>query len=74
MRLRDLDYHQQINLILKTQTKILHYDTFALPDGSYSIADIQDHFDFIIKKRETLTENPAVKIYPNKIKNRIVFK
>ena len=43
-------------------------------DGSYSIADIQDYFEFIIKKHETLTENPPVQIYPNKIKNRIVFK
>ena len=25
-------------------------DTFDLPDGSYSIADIQDCFEFIIKK------------------------
>ena len=25
-------------------------DTFDLPDGSYSIADIQDYFEFIIKK------------------------
>ena len=49
-------------------------DTFDLPDGSYSIADIQDYFEFIIKKHETLTENPPVQIYPNKIKNRIVFK
>ena len=49
-------------------------DTFDLPDGSYSIADIQDHFEFIIKKHETLTENPPIQIYPNKIKNRIVFK
>ena len=24
-------------------------DTFDLPDGSYSIADIQDYFEFIIK-------------------------
>ena len=46
-------------------------DTFDLPDGSYSIADIQDYFEFIIKKHETLTENPPVQIYPNKIKNRI---
>ena len=23
-------------------------DTFALPDGSYSISDIQDYFEFII--------------------------
>ena len=25
-------------------------DTFDLPDGSYFIADIQDYFEFIIKK------------------------
>ena len=49
-------------------------DTFDLPDGSYSIADIQDYFEFIINKHETLTENLPVQIYPNKIKNRIVFK
>ena len=49
-------------------------DTFDLPDGSYYIADIQDYFEFIIKKHEILTENPPVQIYPNKIKNRIVFK
>ena len=49
-------------------------DTFDLLDGSYSIADIQDYFEFIIKKYETLTENQPVQIYPNKIKNRIVFK
>ena len=49
-------------------------DTFDLPDSSYSIADIQDYFEFIIKKHETLTENPPIQIYPNKIKNRIVFK
>ena len=49
-------------------------DSFDLPDGSYSIADIQDYFKFIIKKHDTLTENPPVQIYPNKIKNGIVFK
>ena len=49
-------------------------DTFHLPDGSYSIFDIQDYFQFIIKKHETLTENPPIQIFPNKIKNRIVFK
>ena len=45
-----------------------------MPDGSYSVSDIQDYFEFIIKKHETLTENPPIQIYPNKIKNRIVFK
>ena len=50
-------------------------DTFDLPDGSYFIADIQDYFfKFIIKKHETLTENPSIQIYPNKIINKIVFK
>ena len=49
-------------------------DEFDLPNGSYSISDIQDYFEFIIKKHETLTENPPIQIYPNKIKNRIVFK
>ena len=49
-------------------------DTFDLPDGSYSIADIQHYFKFIIKKHDPLTENPPVQIYPKKIKNGIVFK
>ena len=44
-------------------------DTFDLPGGSYSIANIQDYSEFIIKKDDTLTENPPVQIYPNKIKN-----
>ena len=48
--------------------------TFDLPDGSYSISDIQDYFEFIIKKHETLTENLPNQIYPDEIKNRIVFK
>ena len=49
-------------------------ETFDLPDGSYTIDDIQDYFEFIVKKHETLTDNPPIKIYSNKIKNKIVFK
>ena len=48
-------------------------ETFDLPDGSYSIDDIQDYFEFIVR-HETLTDNPSIKIYSNKIKNSIVFK
>ena len=47
---------------------------FDLPDGSYSVYDIQDCFEYIIKKHETIADNPPVKTYVNKIKNRIVFK
>ena len=35
---------------------------------------IQDYFEFIIKKHEVLSEDSSVEIYPNRIKNRIVFK
>ena len=49
-------------------------DEFDLADGSYSISDIHDYFGFIIKKHETLPENPPMQIYPNKIKNKIFFK
>ena len=45
-----------------------------MPHGSYSVADIQDYFEFIIKKHETLTENAPILIYPSKIKNRIILK
>ena len=45
-----------------------------MTNGSYSIEDIQDYFEFIIKKHETLTENPPVEIYLKRIKNRFFFK
>ena len=49
-------------------------DEFDLCDGSYSVSDIQGYFEFIIKKYETLAKNPPIQIYPNQIKNRIVYK
>ena len=49
-------------------------DEFNLSDGSYSISDIQNYFEYFIKKDETTADNPSVQIYVNKIKNRIVFK
>ena len=49
-------------------------DTFDLPDGSYSVSDIQDYFEYIIKKHETIADNPPVQVYVNKIKNRIFLK
>ena len=49
-------------------------DEFDLLDGSYSISDIQEYFEYTIKKHETIADNLLVQIYINKIKNRIVFK
>ena len=49
-------------------------DKFDFPVGSYSISDIQDYFEYIIKKHKIIANNPSVQIYVDKIKNRIVFK
>ena len=43
-------------------------DEFNLPDGSYSVSDIQDYFEYIIKKHETIADNAPVQIYVNEIK------
>ena len=45
-----------------------------LPDGLYSISDIQDYFEFILKKHSESFDNPSIRIYVNKIENRITFK
>ena len=49
-------------------------DEFNLPDGSYSVSEIQDYFEYVIKKHEIIADNPPRQIYINKIKNRIVSK
>ena len=49
-------------------------DEFDLPDGSYSVSNIQYYFEHIFKKHDTIAGNSPVQIYLNKIKNRIVFK
>ena len=49
-------------------------DTFDLPDGSYSISDIQDYFEFIIKKHETLAEILAYKFIQIKSKTGLLLK
>ena len=47
---------------------------FESPDGSYSASNIQDYFEYILKKHGENIDNPSVKIYVNKIENRITFK
>ena len=48
-------------------------EEFELPDRSYSVSDIQDYFEYIIKN-EIVTDNPSIMLYVNKIENRITFK
>ena len=49
-------------------------ETFDLPDGLYNISEIQDYFEYIIKKHKAIGENAPKLIYANTINNRIVFK
>ena len=49
-------------------------DKFELPDGSYSVSDIQDYFEYILEKYGEDIDEPSVQIYVNKIENRITFK
>ena len=37
-------------------------DEFELPDGSYSVSDIQDYIKYIIEKHEALPTNPPIHI------------
>ena len=49
-------------------------DEFELPDGSYYVSDIQDYFVYILKRHGEKADNSSVRIYVNKIENRITFK
>ena len=49
-------------------------DEFELPDGSYSVSDIQDYFEYILKNHGEDIDKPSIQIYVNKIENRVTFK
>ena len=49
-------------------------DEFELPDGSHSVSDIQDYFEYILEKHGEDIDEASVQIYVNKIENRITFK
>ena len=49
-------------------------DKFELPDGSYSVSDIQDFFEYILKKHRENTDKHSVQRYVNKTENRVTFK
>ena len=45
-----------------------------MPGGSYPVSDIKDYIKYIMKKHETLSANPLIHIYINRINNRLVFR
>ena len=49
-------------------------DKFELQDGSYSVSDIQNYFEYILKKHGQGIDKLSVQIYLHKIENRVTFK
>ena len=49
-------------------------EEFELLDGSYSVSDIQDYFEYILKKHSESVDNPLIRMYINRIEKRITFK
>ena len=49
-------------------------EEFELPDVWYPISDIQDYFEYILKKHGEKVVNSLIRIYVNKIENKITFK
>ena len=45
-------------------------EEFTLPDRSHSVSDIQDYFQYILKKHGENTDKPSTQIYVNKIENK----
>ena len=49
-------------------------EEFKLPDGSHSISDIQDYFEYILKKHSENVDNPSIKIFEKKLKIELHLK
>ena len=49
-------------------------DEFELPDGLYLISDIQNYFEYILKKYNENIGNLSIRIYVYKIENGIKIK
>ena len=45
-------------------------DEFNLPGGFYSVSDIQDYFEYTIKKHQTIADNPPIQVYVKKKKTK----
>ena len=62
--------HKDNNSRNQLQHRIINFD---LRDGSNSVSDIQDYFDYTMKNHEKIVDNPPIRIYA-KIENGIIFK
>ena len=49
-------------------------EKFELPDGSSSVSDIQDCFEYIIKKYQIVSDDPLIRLNVNKKEDRLHLK
>ena len=52
--------HKDNNSINQLQHRIRNFD---FRDGSNSVSDIQDYFDYTMKNHEKIVDNPPIRIY-----------
>ena len=69
-----LNFLDKINL--KRSDKYVVLSNLSINEFKISTptSDLQDYFSYIIKKHETVTDNPPIRIYLNEIENRITFR
>ena len=72
---RNMDKNFGENISNKFKISALTWNKeFELPDGSYSISDIQEYFEYILKKHRKKTINPSIRMYTNKTEKIILFR
>ena len=49
-------------------------EEFNLSDGSYSVSDIQDYFEYILKKHSESIDNPSIRMYINRVERELHLK
>ena len=59
---------------INSKYQVQHRMKNKLHGGSYSVSDIQDYFEYILKKHGEEKVNPSIRIYTNETENRITFK
>ena len=69
--------HRLKHKIINNNFKIIGQtcdNELELPDKPYSVSDIQNYFEYIIKEFEMLIGNMYQQVCINRIENRITFK
>ena len=67
-------YKKQYKNIKPKIIVLIWNDNVEIPDGFYSVSDILEYIEYIIKKRWTLTTIPPIHAYINRINNGLMLR